>query len=126
MSLLLDTHVFLWWIGAPARLSDAARSAIADPGTLVYVSAASAWEIAVKRSFGRIDLRDEEFAYGMQESGFAELAVTSEHGLAAGALPPHHKDPFDRMLIAQVFTEGLRLVTQDRAMAPYGAEIVWV
>jgi len=126
VNLLLDTHVFLWWIGEPARLSDEAGAAIADSGTLVHVSAASAWEISIKRALGRIDLRDEEFSYGMRESGFAELNVTSEHGLVAGALPPHHRDPFDRMLVAQAMVEGMRLVTHDRAIAPYGVETVWV
>lgn len=125
MSLLLDTHVFLWWIGEPARLTDEAKAAIADPGTLVYVSAASAWEISIKRALGRIDLRDEEFSYGVRESGFAELNVTAEHGLVAGALPPHHRDPFDRMLVAQASVEGLRLVTHDRAIAAYDAELLW-
>lgn len=125
MNLLLDTHVFLWWIGEPARLSDEAGAAIADSGTLVHVSAASAWEISIKRALGRIDLRDEEFSYGMRESGFTELKITAEHGLAAGNLPPHHRDPFDRMLVAQAMAEGIRLVTHDRAIAPYGVEIVW-
>jgi len=126
VNLLLDTHVFLWWIGEPARLSDEAGAAIADSGTLVHVSAASAWEISIKRALGRIDLRDEEFSYGMRESGFAELVVTAEHGLAAGALPVHHRDPFDRMLVAQAMAEGMRLVTHDRAIAPYDVETLWV
>lgn len=125
MSLLLDTHAFLWWIGDDARLSDAARAAIADPDSLVYVSAASAWEISIKRGLGRIDLRDEEFFHGLRESGFTELAITAEHGLAAGALPPHHRDPFDRMLVAQARVEGLRLVTHDRAVETYAVETIW-
>jgi len=125
LSLLLDTYVFLRWIGEPAALSDDATAAIADPARLVYVSAASAWEISIKRSLGRIDIRDEEFSYGMRESGFAELTMTAEHGLIAGALPLHHRDPFDRMLVAQALTEGLRLVTHDRAMAPYEADLLW-
>jgi PIN domain nuclease of toxin-antitoxin system len=126
VSLLLDTHVFLWWIGEPSRLPGEVTAAIADPGTLVYVSAASAWEISIKRALGRLDLRDEEFRHGMQESGFTELPVTAAHGLAAGALPQHHRDPFDRMLVAQAAIEGMRLVTHERAMARYGAEVVWV
>lgn len=126
MSLLLDTHVFLWWIGEPSRLPGEVTAAIADPGTLVYVSAASAWEISIKRALGRLDLRDEEFRHGMQESGFTELPVTAAHGLVAGALPRHHRDPFDRMLIAQATTEGMRLVTHDRAMAAYGVDILGV
>lgn len=125
MSLLLDTHVFLWWVGEPSRLPGDVTVAIADPGTLVYVSAASAWEISIKRSSGRLDLRDEEFRHGMQESGFTELPVTAAHGLAAGALPPYHRDPFDRMLVAQTASEGMRLVTHDRAMAAYDVDILW-
>ncbi len=125
MSLLLDTHVFLWWIGESGRLTQAARDAIADPGAQVYLSAASAWEISIKRALGRIDMRDEEFQYGMRESGFVELPVTSLHGLAAGALPNHHRDPFDRMLVAQAQAEGLRLVTRDRTLEPYGVDILW-
>lgn len=124
MSLLLDTHVFLWWIGEPARLPVDVAAAIADPETLVYVSAISAWEISIKRGLKQLDLRDEEFLYGMRESGFTELPVTAAHGLAAGALPLHHRDPFDRMLVAQAASEGMRLVTHDRAMAAYGVDIL--
>ena len=125
MSLLLDTRVFLWWLGEPSRLPGEVTAAIADPGILVHVSAASAWEISIKRSLGRLDLRDEEFSYGMQESGFSELPVTAAHALAAGALPPHHRDPFDRMLVAQAASESMRLVTHDSAMAAYGVDILW-
>ncbi len=124
MNLLLDTHVFLWWVVEPSRLSDEARAGIADTGALVHVSAVSAWEISLKRALGRIDLRDEEFAYGMRESGFTELPVTAEHGLAAGALPPHHRDPFDRMLVAQAMSEGLTLVTSDTEMIAYDISVL--
>ena len=126
MNLLLDTHVFLWWVGEPERLSEDAKAAIADPEMLVYVSAISAWEISIKRSLNQLDLRDEEFQYGMQESEFSELPVTAAHGLAAGALPHHHRDPFDRMLVAQAMSEGMRLVTHDRAISPYGVETLWI
>jgi PIN domain nuclease of toxin-antitoxin system len=126
VSLLLDTHVFLWWIGDSSRLSDEVKTHIADPGSMVYLSAISAWEISIKRALGRLDLRDEEFLYGMRESGFAELAVTVEHSLAAGNLPLHHRDPFDRMLIAQATTEGLRLVTHDRTLSTYDVSTLWI
>jgi len=125
VSLLLDTHAFLWWVGEPARLPANVRTAIADPATLVYVSAASAWEIAIKRAQGQLAISDEEFEYAMRENGFTELPVTAAHGLAAGALPPHHRDPFDRMLVAQAATEGLRLVTIDSAMAAYDVDLFW-
>ncbi len=125
MSLLLDTHVFLWWLEDSPRLGAAARDAIADPGVPVYVSAASAWEISIKRVRGRIDLSDEGFALGMREGGFSELPMTAMHGLAAGTLPDHHRDPFDRMLVAQAQTEGLRLVTHDKMLEPYSVDILW-
>ena len=124
MNLLLDTHVFLWWVVEPSRLSDEARAEIADTGALVHVSAVSAWEISIKRALGRIELRDEEFAYGMRENGFTELPVTAEHGLAAGALPLLHRDPFDRMLVAQARCEKLTLVTRDREIFAYDVPVL--
>ncbi len=93
---------------------------------MVYLSAVSAWEISIKRALGRLDLRDEEFLYGLRESGFTELSVTVEHSLAAGNLPLHHRDPFDRMLIAQATTEGLRLVTHDRTLSAYDVSTFWI
>lgn len=108
----------------PERLSEQAKAGIGDPEAVVYVSAASGWEISIKRALGRLDLRDEEFSYGMRESGFMELPISAEHGLAAGSLPQHHRDPFDRMLIAQAGVEGLRLVTRDSAMEAYGVNLL--
>lgn len=121
--LLLDTHVFLWWQADSRRLGRAARQAIAD-AELVFVSAASAWEAAIKAALGRLRLPAsiEEGAVG---SGFQKLPIGFAHAEAAAALPPHHADPFDRMLVAQARMETLTLVTHDRRLAPYGIDIVW-
>ena len=118
MTLLLDTHVLLWWLADDPRLTPAMREAIADPSTSVVVSAASAWEAAIKAAVGKLRVPD-----GLREElvrhGFDELPVTVEDGLAAGALPRHHADPFDRMLIAQAARRGFVLVTADRRFAAY-------
>jgi PIN domain nuclease of toxin-antitoxin system len=121
--LLLDTHVFLWWRANDARLSTSARQAIAS-AELVLVSAASAWEAAIKISLGRLKL-PESFGRGVEDSGFQRLPVAFEHAEAAGALPRHHADPFDRMLVAQAVLEGCTLVSHDRALEPYGALMLW-
>ena len=125
MNLLLDTHVFLWWIDDAPELGPAARDAIADPQALVLISAASAWEIAVKAALGRIRIHPGDVLGGIHESGFTELPVRAEHGLAAGALPLHHRDPFDRMLVAQAHVERLTLVTRDRRIEPYDVKVLW-
>lgn len=122
--LLLDTHVFLWWRSQPARLSDSVRSAIAT-ADLVFVSAASAWEASIKCSLGRLEIPDTLEA-GVLASGFEKLLITFAHAERAGGLPPHHRDPFDRMLVAQAQAEGLTLVTHDGLMEPYDVEILWV
>lgn len=122
--LLLDTHVFLWWRMDDARLGADVRRAIADADT-VYVSAASAWEAAIKASLGKLELPDS-VRKGAQESGFDELPIRVAHAEAAAALPAHHRDPFDRMLVAQALVEGLVLVTHDRQLEPYGVPVLWV
>jgi PIN domain nuclease of toxin-antitoxin system len=122
-NLLLDTHVFLWWRAASPRLAPDARDAIAA-ADVVFVSAASAWEAAIKQALGRLRLPDR-FAAGVEESGFEQLVVTFDHAERAGTLPPHHADPFDRMLVAQALAEGLTLVTHDRRLEPYEADILW-
>jgi PIN domain nuclease of toxin-antitoxin system len=121
--LLLDTHVFLWWRGEPARLSSEARSRISN-ATVVFVSVASAWEAAIKASLGRLDL-PESLESGVLDSGFEKLLVSFSHAERIASLPLHHRDPFDRMLVAQAQAEGLTLVTHDRLMAPYEVEILW-
>ena len=121
--LLLDTHVFLWWRTDDKRLKQAARKSIAE-APRVYVSAASAWEAAIKAALGRLTL-PAPFHEGVSASGFDELPITIAHAEAAGALPPHHADPFDRMLIAQASLERLILVTHDPAFEPYDVKLLW-
>lgn len=121
--LLLDTHVFLWWKAVSPRLRDEARQAIAH-AEAVFVSAASAWEAAIKAGLGRLELPDR-FEAGVEESGFEKLPITFGHAEAAGALPPHHRDPFDRMLVAQAQAERLVLVTHDRQFKPYEVQVLW-
>lgn len=123
MTLLLDTHAFLWWRLDSRRLKRAARQAIAS-ADLVWVSAASAWEVAIKRQLGRLEL-DEPFADMVADSDFRELPITFRHAEALLGLPPIHADPFDRMLVAQAQIEGATLVTHDRQLEPYGLSAIW-
>jgi PIN domain nuclease of toxin-antitoxin system len=120
--LLLDTHVLLWWL-ADEGLAPGARTAIADPGNVVAVSAVSAWEIAIKKALGKLDAPDD-LEDQVRDSGFDPLPVTIADGLRAGALEPHHDDPFDRMLIAQAEAEGLTVVTRDKRFADYGVPLL--
>ena len=121
--LLLDTHVFLWWRGEPSRLSPEVRNRIAA-AELVFVSAASAWEAGIKVALGRLDLPDTVEA-GVLASGFEKLLITFPHAERAASLPAHHRDPFDRMLVAQAQIEDLILVTHDGLLKPYDIEILW-
>jgi len=121
--LLLDTHVFLWWRGEPSRLAAAVRHQIAT-ADIVFVSVASAWEAAIKVSLGRLDLPDTIEA-GVLASGFEKLLITFSHAERVAVLPPHHRDPFDRILVAQAQAEGLTLVTHDGLLEPYDVEILW-
>jgi PIN domain nuclease of toxin-antitoxin system len=121
--LLLDTHVFLWWRSDNRRLVASARRAIAE-ADIVFVSAASAWEAAIKIALGRLRIPDSVEA-GVLASGFEKLAIGFSHAEAAARLPTHHADPFDRMLVAQAQIEGLSLVTHDRRLSRYDVELVW-
>ena len=118
MRLLLDTHVAIWFFEDPALLSDDARAAIEDPGNGLFLSAASVWEWALKLSLGRISM-PAALDVGAIRAGVEELPVTWAHGRAAAALPPVHRDPFDRMLVAQALTEDLVLVTRDPLIRRY-------
>ena len=122
MRLLLDTNAFIWWVGDDPRLGPSARSIIADSENDVFVSAASAWEISIKRAKGKLGFGDVETA--LEAHAFEPLAIELEHGVAAGDLPPHHRDPFDRVLIAQARRESLAIVTADDAFALYDVDIV--
>jgi PIN domain nuclease of toxin-antitoxin system len=121
--LLLDTHVLLWWQQDHPRLNAAAREAIAT-ADVVWVSALSALEVSIKSALGHLRV-DEPFSVMVAADDFTELPLTLEHAQALGSLPMHHKDPFDRGLVAQALVEGARIVTHDRAFEPYGALMVW-
>lgn len=122
MRLLLDTHALLWWL-ADEGLNAPAREAIADPANLVAVSAASAWEISIKKALGKLAAPDD-LEQQVQEGGFVPLPISLAHGVAAGQLPRHHEDPFDRMLIAQAIAEGLTIVTRDKRFDDYGVALL--
>ena len=122
MRLLLDTHALLWWL-ADEGLTTQARDAIADPANLVAVSAASAWEISIKKALGKLAAPDD-LEQQVQEGGFSPLPISIAHALAAGQLARHHEDPFDRMLIAQALAEGLTIVTRDKRFNDYGVPLL--
>ena len=117
--LLLDTHVLVWWLSAVSRLAEGARAAISGPENDVFVSAVTAWEISAKRAKGRMTAPDNLSAI-IEERGFIHLPLTFHHAEQAGVLPMHHRDPFDRFLIAQAQAEGLTLITRDRRIPLYG------
>jgi PIN domain nuclease of toxin-antitoxin system len=121
--LLLDTHALLWALSDVPRLAEDARRAIEDPDTDVFVSAASAWEIATKRASGRLAAPDD-LEPSLNAKEFSPLEITVAHGLRAGALPLHHRDPFDRMLVAQTQLEGLTIVTRDVRIARYDVAVL--
>ena len=125
MDLLLDTHAFIWWNAGDRRLADVAREAIRDPSNRVIVSAASVWEIAIKRKTGKLSFR-HDVVPAIAADGFETLDITAQHADAAGSLPLHHVDPFDRLLVAQARIEQLVLVTQDRQILPYGLPLIGV
>ncbi len=119
MRVLLDTHIFLWWNGQSGMIAEPLRKAIADPGNDIYVSAASVWEIGIKRALGKLG-----FAHKIVEAivahRFQLLPISGEHAEHAAELPPHHSDPFDRLLVAQADLEHMLLGTQDLKIRPYG------
>ena len=124
MNLLLDTHVLLWWLADDATLKIAARDSIRDPSNIIFVSAASAWEISIKKTPGKLDAPDD-LPVAIAANQFQPLSITVLHGVSAGQLPRHHDDPFDRMLIAQAQTEQLTLVTHDSLFRPYVVDVLW-
>lgn len=128
MKLLLDTHALVWWWNDDPRLPDAARQAIADPAATVLVSAASAWEIATKQRLGKWPEEGRvvmEFETLVRRSRFSPLGISLAHALAAGSLAGDHRDPFDRMLIAQSRLEEAAMVSVDPVFASYGVPVVW-
>jgi PIN domain nuclease of toxin-antitoxin system len=128
LRLLLDTCTFLWLANGSPRLSKSVREAFRDSANPVYLSGSSAWEISIKHRLGQIDLPEPAEEYvpkRISVFGLILLEISLPHALRAGSLPLHHKDPFDRMLIAQAEVEGLSIATPDPAFDRYGATLVW-
>ena len=125
MRLLLDAHVLLWWLADDPNLGEEARAGISDPNSAVYVSAATVWEISIKRAIGKLEA-PSDLLRQIEVNRFEPLSMTVAHAHAAGALPRHHDDPFDRMLVAQAITEGLTLLTRDPRMVLYGVGVLAV
>ncbi len=121
MNLLLDTHVVLWWL-AGSEIGSTASTAIADPENVVLVSAASIWEMSIKSASGKLTVDGD--ILGSVAAEFDSLDISFEHALAAGALPLHHRDPFDRMLISQAVVEELTVVTRDPAFELYDVDVL--
>ncbi len=128
MSLLLDTHAFLWWIGDDSRLSPRAAALIADGSNQVHVSAATAWEIVVKKGLGRVEVPepvDRFLVAQLEANSFLPLPIQMRHALGLSKLPDVHRDPFDRILVAQAVAENLILVSGDQVLRRYPATIEW-
>lgn len=128
MKLLLDTHVFLWWVSDAPELSDAARAAISDPGNTCYLSLVSCWELSIKSGIGKLKLKKpvERFiSEQMQQNGFLLLNIELRHVAKVESLALHHRDPFDRLLVTQAKTERMTLVTADAVLSDYGIRCIW-
>ena len=121
--LLLDTHILLWWLTDDERLGEKTRDAIIETRNDIYVSAASAWEISIKKKIGKLIAPDDVERF-VEDEGFEKLSIDFFHGQTAGNLPEIHKDPFDRMLIAQAQAEGLILVTIDKNIMQYNVRVM--
>jgi len=125
MRLLLDTHALLWWLSDDEKLSAKVRLLIEDPANQVYVSAVSGWEISIKQALGKLDVDTSKLIDEVENNGFTLLHVSFKHGIKAGTLPSHHRDPFDRMLIAQAQLEALKLVSVDSCFVAYDVTLIW-
>jgi PIN domain nuclease of toxin-antitoxin system len=123
MKLLLDTHILLWWLTENQKLSSAETAIITDPDNLVFVSAATAWEIAVKKMIGKLEAPDD-LPVALAANNFLELPISIEHSQKLYQLPLHHHDPFDRMMVAQAMSEDLILITRDAKIALYDIRII--
>ena len=120
MRLLLDTHVLLWWLADDRKLAKPAREIIANANNEVHVSSASVWEVAIKAALGRLEIELDDLEEAIVQNGFRQLPIGFRHALTAGRLPSVHRDPFDRMLVAQASVEELRVVSHDRVFERYG------
>jgi PIN domain nuclease of toxin-antitoxin system len=128
MKLLLDTHCWLWLVAAPEKLRSDVVEMVVSESNEVYVSAATTWEIVVKHALGKLSLPIPPAAYvplRMTALGHLSLPIEQRHALQVASLPPHHKDPFDRILIAQAQVEDMRFVTADRLVAAYDVRVIW-
>lgn len=125
MRLLVDTHLLLWWL-AGRPVSRRAAELIRDPANLLYASAASVWEVAVKASLGKIQVAPDALLDALGSNGFEAMAVSWRHAARVAGLPMHHRDPFDRLLVAQSLSESVPLLTHDRALAAYGPTVMVV
>ncbi len=123
MDILLDTHILLWWLADDARLSEKARALIADQANQITVSAATAWEVVIKKALGKLSI-DGDLEQEIGRQGFAMLPVTFAHATEISSLPAIHRDPFDRMLVAQARIENLRLLTVDQNILRYPANVI--
>jgi len=127
MNVLVDSHVLLWWFSRSGQLSAASRGVLENAENRVYVSAAVAWELAIKANLGKLEAREliSELPRLLFEEGFRRLAISVDHALRAGSLPRHHKDPFDRMLVAQAQVLGCPIVSADNVLDRYGVVRIW-
>jgi PIN domain nuclease of toxin-antitoxin system len=121
--LLVDTHLLLWWL-ADRPIPERAAELIRDPANQLFASAASLWEVALKASLGKIEVKPGVLMQGLAQEGFEPLAVSWGHAARVAELPMHHRDPFDRLLVAQSLSESMPLLTSDRALAAYGPMIM--
>jgi PIN domain nuclease of toxin-antitoxin system len=128
MKVLLDTHTFLWWITDDPQLSPLARDLMSDGRNSLFLSAASGWEMAIKAGLGRLSLPEDVESFmrdQLTENAIGMLPITMRHALHVYRLPPHHRDPFDRMLVAQSQLENLPLITRDSQLASYAIDVIW-
>ena len=123
MKLLLDTHTLIWWLANDPTLSQAAKKVISNPDNLVFISAGSAWEMAIKKSLGKLDVPDD-LEIQIHNHNFEPLPITIAHGLAVEKLPHHHNDPFDRIIIAQAICESMTVITRDKKFSSYNISIL--
>jgi len=123
MNLLLDTHVLLWWLDDPLAMDGRAMKSIADGNNVVFISAAVIWEIRIKQALGKLTI-PPDFQKVLEREPFDMMPITVEHAHAVGDLPAYHRDPFDRMLVAQATVEKLTLVTRDHHLKKYGIQIL--
>ncbi len=126
MRLLLDTHILLWWLSDDPALPAQAKALIADPANAVFISPMSLWEIAIKARLGTLEADVDEVRAATTDNGFVPLPFTADHASEVARLPDHHRDPFDRALVAQARREPLRLLTHDEAVAAYGESVLLI